>query len=106
MSIRIVTNFKADNATDVARTLRSLAAKLDAGALVPGADFKVGEARVQVAEKTESPERAFARKFGFPVGARGRFSPEVLHAFEIYNTAPDKRKVISQVKALAAEARA
>ena len=67
-----------------ARELRSLAAKVDAGALTPGADLKIGNTRVQVAVPQEDPIRKFAREQGIPVGTRGRFSKALIEAFEAH----------------------
>lgn len=104
--MRIAINTKdIATAADLQRVLRSAAAKLDADALTPGADFEVGNVRVQVADKQVSDIRAFAHKFEFPVGSRGRYSKLLTEAWDIYSTAPDKRKVLSQVRKLAAEAR-
>lgn len=69
------------NSANLARDLRSLAAKIDAEDLTPGADFKIGNARVQVAVPQESDIRAFARERGIPVGSRGRYSKTLLDAF-------------------------
>lgn len=104
MRITINTN-KINTAADLQRALRSLAAKIDVDSIVPGADLEIGNVRVQVAEKQVSDIRAFALKFGFPVGARGRYSRALSEAWEVYSGAADKRTVVHKVKALAAEAR-
>ncbi len=69
------------NSKNLARDLRSLAAKIDADALVAGADLKIGPARIQVAVPQESDIRAFARERGIPVGTRGRYSKELQDAY-------------------------
>ena len=78
---RITINTKVSSPSDLAKSLRSLAAKIDADALTPGADVTIGNTRVQVAETQESPIRAFARAKGIEVGSRGRYSKELLDAF-------------------------
>lgn len=85
------------NSSNVARDLRSLAAKIEADALVPGADFKIGNARVQVAQVQESDIRAFARAQGLPVGSRGRISAEVQKAFKEHKAA--ERKAAREARA-------
>lgn len=74
---RITINTKVGTPAELAKHLRSVAAKLDASELVPGADLKIGSSRIQVAEAQESPIRRFARENGIPVGTRGRFSQEL-----------------------------
>lgn len=78
---RITLNTKVTDPSDLAKHLRSLATKIDADALTPGAEVVIGNTRIQVAETQESPVRAFARERGIPVGSRGRFSRELLDAF-------------------------
>lgn len=105
--MRITINTK--NISDVAelqRALRSAAARLDADALTPGADFEVGNVRVQVADTTISDVRTFAHKYGFPVGKRGRYSAALADAWEVYSNAADKRSVVAEIKTRAAQARA
>jgi hypothetical protein len=80
------------NSKNLARDLRSLAAKIDADSLTPGADLKIGNARVQVAQVQESDVRAFARAQGLPVGSRGRISAEVQAAFAAHKKAERKAK--------------
>lgn len=104
MRITINTN-KINSAADLQRALRSVAAKIDPESIIPGADIEIGNVRVQVAEKQESDIRAFARKFEFPVGARGRYSKALTDAWELYSTSDNKRKTVHQVRKLAAEAR-
>lgn len=78
---RSVINIKHSNPADLAKQLRSVAAKLDAGDVIPGADFRIGNARIQVAETQESEIRAYARANGIAVGTRGRFSKDLLDAY-------------------------
>lgn len=104
--MRTIVNIQHSSAADLARNLRSAAAKIDAGDIVPGADFKVGNVRVQVAVPQESPIRAFARANGFPVGSRGRYSKELIEAFEAHEKAERKaaREARAARKAAKAEA--
>lgn len=89
---RYTLNTKAQTPAELAKQLRSAAAKLDADALTPGADVTVGNIRIQVAGQQESPIRAFAREQGIPVGARGRFSQELLQAYADHLKAERKAK--------------
>lgn len=84
---RITLNTKVSTPAELAKHLRSVAAKLDASELTPGADLTIGNTRIQVAESQESPIRAFAREKGIPVGARGRFSKELQEAFATHEKA-------------------
>lgn len=79
--MRTTLSIKHTSPADLAKALRSAAAKIDADALTPGADLKVGNVRVQVAESQESDIRAFARERGIPVGSRGRYSKELQDAY-------------------------
>ena len=81
---RSVINIKHINPADLSKQLRSLAAKIDADAVKPGADFRIGSARVQVAESQESEIRAFARANDIPVGSRGRFSRDLIERYEAH----------------------
>ncbi len=90
--MRTTLNIKHSNPADLAKHLRSLAAKIDADTIVPGADLQVGTARVQVAQVQESDIRAFARANGLPVGSRGRISQEVQDAFKAHQRAERKAK--------------
>ena len=96
---RSVINIKHSNPADLAKQLRSLAAKIDADAVKPGADFRIGSARVQVAESQESDIRAFARSQGIEVGSRGRYSQKLIEAYQAH--LKDERTA----KRLAAKAR-
>ena len=69
----------------------------------PGADIKIGNARVQVAQVQESDVRAFARAHGMPVGTRGRISAEVQAAFEAHKAA--ERKAAREARAARKAAR-
>lgn len=91
---RSTLNIKHNSPADLARQLRSVAAKLDTGDIIPGADLTIGNTRIQVAEVQESPIRAFAREQGIPVGARGRFSQELQDAF-----AAHQRELRKQIRA-------
>lgn len=99
--MRSTLNIKHGSAADLAKSLRSLAAKIDADALVPGADIVIGNVRVQVAVPQVSDIRAFARENGYPVGTRGRYSKSLIEAFEAH-----KREVAAEQKAARAAARA
>ena len=79
--MRTTVNIKHTSNADLAKHLRSLAAKLDADAITPGADLTIGNVRVQVATPQESDIRAWARANadklaakGITVGGRGRYS--------------------------------
>lgn len=100
--MRSTINIKFNSAEDYARTLRSLAAKIDSGDMVPGADFTRGNARVQVHTPQESDIRAFARANGFPVGSRGRYSKALTEAFKAHQEVEQAK---SAAKAAKAEAR-
>ena len=89
---RITLNTKVSSPAELAKHLRSVAAKLDAEALTPGADLTIGNTRIQVAEAQESPIRAFARAQGIPVGARGRYSKELQEKFAEHQRAERKAK--------------
>ncbi|UVG35078.1 Lsr2-like DNA bridging protein [Microbacterium phage Cece] len=90
--MRTTLNVKHTSPADLAKQLRSLAAKIDADALTPGADLKIGSTRVQVAEKRESDIRAFARAQGIPVGSRGRYSAELIEAWEKHQRLTEARR--------------
>lgn len=89
---RITLNTKVTSPADLAKHLRSVAAKLDVSDLTPGADITVGNTRIQVAETQESDIRAFARENGIPVGSRGRYSKELQERFAAHQKAERKRK--------------
>jgi len=90
--MRTTLNVKHSNAADLAKHLRSLAAKIDADALTPGADLKVGNVRVQVAAQQESDVRGFLRSQGIPVGSRGRISQEHQDLYKAHLKAERKAK--------------
>jgi len=49
---------------------------------IKGVQYKIKERKVRPARDTQaSKARAWARKQGLPVGARGRLRPEILAAF-------------------------
>jgi hypothetical protein len=89
---RITLSTKNTGAEGFARELRSLAAKIDAGDLTPGATLTVGNTRIKVAVPQEHPVRKFARENGFEVGSRGRFSADLLAAYEAHKRAERKAK--------------
>jgi hypothetical protein len=75
--MRTTINIKHTSGADLAKALRSAAAKIDAASIVPGADVKpTSNVRVQVAEVQENDIRAFLRSQGLPVGSRGVISNE------------------------------
>lgn len=86
--MRTTLSVKHATPAELAKNLRSLAAKLDADALTPGADIVIGNTRVQVATQ-ESDIRAWARaneaaliKQGIPpVRGRGRYSKALQDAY-------------------------
>lgn len=84
--MRTTINIQSTAPADLARQLRSLAKKLDADALTPGADIRLDNMRVQVAAPQEHDIRAFARERGIPVGTRGRFSRELLKEYHAHQT--------------------
>lgn len=90
-TINISFNSKASLVREIA-TLQTELAKIRASDIVPGADLKVGNVRVQVAEVQESPIRAFARAEGIPVGSRGRFSQELQERYAAHLKAEAKAK--------------
>lgn len=79
--MRTTINISHTSGADLAKSLRSAAAKIEADLLTPGADLKIGNVRVQVAETQESDIRAFARAKGIEVGSRGRYSKELQTAY-------------------------
>jgi hypothetical protein len=90
--MRSTLNIQHSSAADLARALRSAAAKIELGDIVPGADITVGNVRVQVATPQESPIRAFARANGFEVGSRGRYSKALQEAYAAHEKAERKAK--------------
>lgn len=102
--MRTTLNIKHSAPEDLARQLRSLAAKIDAATLTPGADLKVGNVRVQVAEVQEADIRAFARERGIPVGTRGRFSKELQEAFAAHQARSQRSKEAAAKRRAAKEA--
>lgn len=97
--MRTILNVKHSSPADLAKNLRSLAAKIDTEALTSGADFSIGSTRVQVAEQQEAPIRAWARENaeslaaeGITVGGRGRFSKALTDRYEAHLKAQRKAK--------------
>lgn len=97
--MRTTLNIKHSSPADLAKQLRSAAAKIDADALTPGADIVIGNARVQVAEQQESPIRAWARANadklaakGITVGSRGRYSAELIAEYEAHQARSQRAK--------------
>ena len=84
---RITINIKGGLTKAQARAL-----KVNVEDLTPGADIKVGNARVQVAQVQENDVRAFLRSEGIPVGSRGRISAEHQALFEAHKKAERKAK--------------
>lgn len=84
---RSTLNIKHNSPADLARQLRSVAAKLDTGDIVPGADLVIGNTRIQVAVPQESDIRRFARENNIPVGTRGRYSKELQERFAAHQKA-------------------
>ncbi len=85
--MRITISTKVSTPAELAKALRSAAAKLTVDEVVPGADLNVGGIRVQVAEQQEAPIRAWARSQGIEVGSRGRFSAELQQKFADFQKA-------------------
>lgn len=101
---RSVINIKHTDPKDLAKQLRSLAAKIDTDAVKPGADFRIGNARVQVAESQENEIRAFARANGIPVGTRGRFSADLIAKYDAHLKAEKAAKRLAAKTRKAAKA--
>ena len=86
--MRTTLSIKHSTPADLSKNLRSLAAKLDADALKPGADLTIGNTRLQVATQ-ESDIRAWARANEAaliaqgipPVAGRGRYSKPLQDAY-------------------------
>ena len=95
--MRFTINTKAQTPAELAKSLRSAAAKLDADAITPGADVTVGNLRIQVADKQVSDIRQFGIDNGFTVGARGRYSAELVGAFAAHQKA--ERKAAREARA-------
>lgn len=89
--MRSTLNIKHNTPADLAKALRSAAAKIELDQIVPGADIRVGAVRVQVAVPQENDIRAFARANGFKVGTRGVISNEVKAAFAAHQKAERAR---------------
>ena len=101
--MRSTINVQFSSAADLARELRSLAAKVSADDITPGADFERGNARVQVHTPQESDIRAFARAQGISVGTRGRYSKELQEAYAAHLKA--ERKAAREARAARKAAR-
>lgn len=110
--MRTTLSVKHTTPSDLAKNLRSLAAKIDAEALKPGADIVIGNTRVQVATQ-ESPIRAWARANEAalilqgiePVRGRGRYSKALQDAYEAHLKA-EKRAANKAKREAAAERKA
>lgn len=108
--MRTTLSVKHATPADLAKNLRSLAAKLDADALKPGADLVVGNTRVQVATQ-ESDIRAWARaneaaliEQGIPpVAGRGRYSKALQDAYD--KAMKEQKRAANKAKREAAAAR-
>lgn len=99
---RITINSKVSTPADLDALIASLR-KIDASDLTPGADVKIDNARVIVADVQVSDLRAFALKFGFPVGTRGVISQAIKDAFAEYQAAPNKGAGASRARRQARE---
>lgn len=86
-----ITATVSTSADSLAKTLRSIAARVDASALVPGADIEVNGVRIQVADKQVSDIRAWALANGYEVGTRGRYSKTLTDAYAAHLKAERKR---------------
>ncbi len=97
---RSILNIKHNSNADLAKHLRSVAAKLDADLIKPGADLTIGNVRIQVAEQQESDIRAWARANEAaltaqgiaPVAGRGRYSKALQDAYAAHLKAERKAK--------------
>ena len=97
--MRTTLSIKHSTPADLSKNLRSLAAKLDADALKPGADLTIGNTRLQVATQ-ESDIRAWARANEAtltaqgipPVAGRGRYSKALQDAYAAHLKAERKAK--------------
>jgi hypothetical protein len=108
--MRTTVNIKHTSNADLAKHLRSLAAKLDADAITPGADLTIGNVRVQVAEQQESDIRAWARANadklaakGITVGSRGRYSQALLDEYGHYLARRRRAKAAAETRKSNAE---
>ena len=101
---RITINAKINSPADLQALIDNLAAA-SVDDFTPGAEVKLGNARAVVAEKQVSELRAFALKFGFPVGTRGVISQAVKDAYAAYQDAPNKGAAASRARRQAREAR-
>ena len=98
--MRTTLNIKHSSPADLAKQLRSAAAKIDAAALTPGADLIIGNTRVQVAVPEESDIRAWARANADalaaqgipPVAGRGRYSKALQDAYAAHLKTERKAK--------------
>jgi len=102
--MRTTLNIKHSSPADLARALRSAAAKIDAGDITPGADITVGSVRVQVAVPQESEKRAWARANGYPVGSRGRYSKALEEAYAAHVASEKAARAAERKAARAAKA--
>ena len=91
MAARIVFSIVNTAPEELARTLRSLAAKVQVSDITPGADFVQGNVRVQVDTPQVSDKRAWLIGQGFTVGGRGRYTAEQEAAWDAYQKAERKR---------------
>ena len=91
MAARIVFSIVNTAPEELARTLRSLAAKVQVEDITPGADFVQGNVRVQVDTPQVSEKRAWLIAQKFEVGGRGRYTAEQDAAWEAHQKAERKR---------------
>lgn len=99
--MRTTINIKHTSGSDFAKTLRSLAAKVEASEVVPGADLKVGNARVQVATPKIGDIRQWAVENGYQIGGRGVIANSIKEAY-----AAAKREANAAKRAAARERKA
>lgn len=101
--MRSTLNIQHETPAELAKHLRSVAAKLDSGEIAYGADLTIGNTRIQVAERQESDIRRWARENGFEVGARGRYSKPLQEAYAAHLKA--ERKAVRDAAKARREAR-
>lgn len=80
--MRATINVKVESPAEFAKSLRSLAAKVEVADLTAGNDFTIGNARVQVATPQIGTLRAWAQENGYEVGGRGVISNAIKEAYE------------------------
>lgn len=101
---RVTINTKISTPEDLKALIRNLRS-LDPESLEPGADITLKNVRVQVADVQLSDIRAFALKYGFPVGSRGVISQTIKDAYAQFLDTPHKPAAISRARRQAREAR-